>query len=62
MRTAQRSSTGSEWINWHTFNWEGSFKKAWVDCIGGELCIPICGEEGPCGLDADRVELADRVA
>lgn len=27
VRTAQRSSTGSEWINRHTFNWKGSFKR-----------------------------------
>lgn len=26
-RAARRSSAGSEWINWHTFNWEGSLKR-----------------------------------
>lgn len=37
---AQRSSTGSEWINWRTFNWEGWFVRLVLITLMGSYEFP----------------------
>jgi len=40
VRAAQRSSTGSEWINRHTFNWKGSFKRLGLIALAVSYVFP----------------------
>lgn len=56
---AQHSSTGSEWINWHTFNWEGSSKRPGLIALVESCVFPYAGKKGARSLDADGVELVD---
>ena len=44
-RTAQCSPTGSEWINRHTFNWKGSFKRLGLIALEESYVFPNVGDE-----------------
>lgn len=63
-RAARRSSAGSEWINWHTFNWEGSLKRPeLISLLEIYIYIFPCAEGGGSGGgDADGVDLVNRAA